>query len=173
MKRTFITQLFSLLLTAGVFLSMTQVAYAQVGHAPPCTTDEVATQTTNGIECLPPGSVTSGTGTYKGGITNPAISVKLGGSASEAASGRTFSSYFVTIWNAIIMVGVLAMLFSFVNGAIEWITAGGEQSKVQHARQRMTEGVIGLIILAGSFAIVGFLGTLFGFDLLKFNIPKP
>src|ERR1700752_2848487 len=96
-------------------------------------------------------------------ITNPAINKVLGGDADAANAGTTFSVYFIMIWRALIVVGTLAMLFNLVNGALEWITAGGEQSKVSHARQKMTEGVVGLVILVGSFAIIMFIGQLFHF----------
>jgi hypothetical protein len=102
-----------------------------------------------------------------GGITNPAISPTLGGSPSEANSGKTFSTYFVTVWRALIVIGTLAMLFNLINGAMEWITAGGEQSKVQHARQKMTEGIVGLVILAGSFVLIMYIGQIFNFNLLN------
>jgi hypothetical protein len=106
-------------------------------------------------------------------ITNPVINENLGGRPDEAKDGTTFTQYFVVIWKALIVVGALAVLFNLVNGAIEWITAGGENSKVQHARQKMTQAIIGMIILAGSFAIIAFLGNLFGFDVLKLSIPTP
>ncbi len=108
-----------------------------------------------------------------GGITNPAIPVDLGGNPDQANSGATFSKYFIIVWRAIIVVGTLAMLFSFVNGALEWITAGGEQAKVSHARQKMTEGVVGLAILVGSFVIIEYIGLLFHFDVLKITFPTP
>jgi hypothetical protein len=106
-------------------------------------------------------------------ITNPIINETLGGNAEAAQAGTTFTSYFIVVWRALIFVGSLAVLFNLVNGAIEWITAGGEASKVTHARQKMTQAIIGMIILAGSFAIISFLGNLFGFDVLKLTLPTP
>lgn len=107
------------------------------------------------------------------GITNPAISAALGGNPDRANSGATFSSYFITIWRALIVVGALAVLFNLVNGAIEWVTAGGDAGKVKHAREKMTQAIVGMILLAGSFAIVAFIGQIFGLNILKFTIPTP
>jgi hypothetical protein len=105
-------------------------------------------------------------------ITNPVIPKALGTDADKAKSGEIFSSYFVTVWRALITIGVLAVLFNLVNGALEWITAGGEQSKVEHARQKMTNAVVGMVILSGTFVLIGVIGTLFNFDLLKFTLPS-
>jgi NADH:ubiquinone oxidoreductase subunit 6 (subunit J) len=107
------------------------------------------------------------------GITNPVISSALGTDPDKAANGTIFASYFITVWRAIIVVGGLAVLFNLINGAIEWVTSGGEQSKVQKARQKMTQAVIGMVILAGSFIVVNFISNLFGFNLLKFTLPTP
>ena len=107
------------------------------------------------------------------GIKNTAISPTLGGDPNAASNGTTFANYFITVWQAIIMIGALAMIFNLVNGGIEWVTAGGEKSHVEHARQKMTNAVVGMIVLAGTFALVSYLGQLFGFDLLKFTIPTP
>lgn len=105
-----------------------------------------------------------------GGITNPAIG-DLGNNSVEAASGATFTSYFVRIWQAVITVGGLTVLLYFVWGGIEWITAGGDSSKIEKARNKITQSVIGMIILVGSFAIIGLINTLFfGND---FNLLNP
>jgi hypothetical protein len=107
------------------------------------------------------------------GISNPVINEALGSNPEKAQSGDIFTNYFIVVWRALIVVGALAVLFNLINGAIEWITAGGEASKVTHARQKMTNAVIGMIILAGSFSIIAFLGNLFGFDVLRLTIPTP
>jgi len=108
-----------------------------------------------------------------GGITNPVISPILGGSATDAASGATFTTYFITIWRALIVIGALATLFALVNGALEWITAGGQKDKVSHGRQKMTEALVGMVVLAGTFAIINFVSSLFGLNLLQFTLPTP
>ncbi len=105
-------------------------------------------------------------------ITNPVIG-SLGNDAAAAQSGSTFTQYFITIWRAVIFLGVLMLLINLVSGAFEWILAGGEHAKVQKGRDKMTQSVIGMIVLAMSFTLVSFLSqTLFSFDLLNLTIPK-
>lgn len=103
-------------------------------------------------------------------ITNPAIGM-LGDSAEEASSGRVFLGYFVYVWNSMIAIGGLLVLVFFLWGAFEWITSQGDSGKLQQARNRMINAVIGLIILVASYTIIGFLsGLLFG---TQFNILNP
>jgi hypothetical protein len=40
-------------------------------------------------------------------------------------------------------------------GGIEWITSGGDKGKTESARNKITAAVIGLVILAASWAILG------------------
>lgn len=109
-----------------------------------------------------------------GGITNPVIG-NLGNSASEAGSGKTFVTYFILIWNAVILIGGLVVLVYFIQAAIEWITAGGDSGKIQKARDRMVQSTIGLFVLVFSFIIINFINDLLfgwsGFDILNPTIP--
>lgn len=106
-------------------------------------------------------------------ITNNAIGT-LGNSAAAAESGATFTGYFITLWRVLIFVGGLALLFNFINGSLEWIMAGGESGKIQKGRDKIIQSVIGMVILAMSFVIIGFVGQLFfgsNFDLLNLTVP--
>lgn len=107
-------------------------------------------------------------------ITNPAIDPALGADSAAAADGSTFTTIFVAIWQFVITIGTLAVLLFFIWGAIEWIVAGGDASKIQKARDKIIQSVIGLIVLAGSFVIIEFISSQFfetslGFDILNFT----
>lgn len=108
------------------------------------------------------------------GLTNPAVSGNLGSKPAAAETGDTFLAYFITLWKALITVGALIVIVMFLWGAIEWISAGGDAGKVSKARDKITQSVIGLIILVGSFVIIGFVGQLFfgdSFDILNLTLP--
>jgi amino acid transporter len=106
-------------------------------------------------------------------IRNPAIG-RLGSEVEEARSGSLFTEYFILLWRAAITIGAILVIVYFVWGAIEWITAGGDSGKIEKARQRIFNAILGLILLVASFAIVGFVGALlFGddFSLLRLTMP--
>lgn len=106
-------------------------------------------------------------------ISNPAIGDL--GTTEGAADGSKFISYTVYLWRVAINIGALAVIFFFILGAFEWITAGSDTKKVESARNKIMNAVIGLVILVGSFTIISFLSKiLFGgsFDILKLSFPN-
>lgn len=101
------------------------------------------------------------------GITNTAVP----GGSSPADSPKQFAISIATLWQTIILVGGLAFLLYFLLGGLEWITAGGEKGKIDEARNKITQGLIGLAILAASYVIIKFLETAIGMDLLNITWP--
>lgn len=102
-------------------------------------------------------------------ITNPSIG--QWGEIDGAEGGGLFARYFITMWNAVISIGALAVLGYFIWGAIEWLTSGGDSGKLQSARNRMLHAFIGMFLLVTAYTIIGFLSELiFGED---FNILRP
>ncbi len=55
--------------------------------------------------------------------------------------------------SAILIIGGLAFLMYLLLGGLTWVTAGGDKSKVEKARDMITQGVIGLAVLASVFAV--------------------
>lgn len=112
-------------------------------------------------------------------INNPVLSEELGGSntsSEPAAGGGVFLGYMISLWETAISVGGLLVIFYFVWGAFEWITAGGESGKLEKARLRMMHAIVGLLILVSSFVILGYISTaLFGqdFSILNLSFPTP
>lgn len=80
-----------------------------------------------------------------------------------------FSNYLSTILNAVVVLAVLLLLLYLVWGGIDWITAGGDSGKVGKARDKITQGVIGIIVLASSIAILMLVQNLFGVKLIGFG----
>lgn len=63
-------------------------------------------------------------------------------------------------------VGGIGVVIYFIWGAVDWIMAGGDKEKISNARKKMTNAIIGLILLALSFAIIRTVGSIAGFDPL-------
>lgn len=109
-------------------------------------------------------------------ITNPVTGIWGQKESQEAAeSGVLFITYFARMWSAGLSLGAILVLGFYLWGAIDWITAEGDSSKLSKARNKIVQATVGLIIMVGILAIVGFLGPLlFGteFNLLQFTFPK-
>lgn len=105
-------------------------------------------------------------------ITNPVVGDL--GTSEGAEDGSKFINYVVYLWKVSINLGALAVIAYFIWGAIEWITAGSDSKKTENARSRMTNAIIGLVILVSSFTILSFVSKIFfgdSFDLLKLTLP--
>lgn len=105
-------------------------------------------------------------------IVNPVIGDL--GTDEGAADGSKFINYTVYLWRVSINLGALAVIVFFLWGAFEWITAGADSKKTETARSRMTNAVVGLVILVTSFTLLSFISKLFfgeNFDLLRLTFP--
>lgn len=107
-------------------------------------------------------------------ITNP-VTGNLGNDATKAASGETFVDYFTTVWNSFTIIGAIIVLVMFLWGSLEWITAGGDSSKIEKARNRIMQSMLGLLVLVSAFVIIAFISQLFfgeEFSILNLTFTK-
>lgn len=100
-------------------------------------------------------------------ITNTAVP----GGDSPESSPQQFAVTVATLWQTIIIVGGLAFILYFLWGGLQWIMAGGEKGKLEEAKAKITQGLVGLAILAASFVIVKFVEMAIGIDLLNITWP--
>lgn len=69
--------------------------------------------------------------------------------------------------SAILTIGGLAFLMYLLLGGFHWITAGGDKGKVETARNMITQGIIGLAILASVFALYSVVLRYFGLKSIQ------
>lgn len=58
-------------------------------------------------------------------------------------------------------------LIQVVIGGIQWVNAGGDPKNLESARNRITNAVIGLIIVVAAFAITLIFTTLLGVNIFS------
>lgn len=76
---------------------------------------------------------------------------------------------------AIILAGILVFVF-LVWGGLEWIMSGGDKGKVEAARNRIVNALVGLAIIAASWALIRIIGYFFGVQAGiggPLQIPRP
>ena len=75
----------------------------------------------------------------------------------------SFGSVFRTILNFFLLIAGLAAFFFIVYGGFVYLTAGGDAAKATQGRTYIVNAVIGVVIIAASFAlaryITGFTNT--------------
>lgn len=98
-------------------------------------------------------------------ITNPI----LGNLGKETGSGF-FAKAIPAALGLAFVIGVLVFMFMLVVGAIQWISSGGDKQSLESARGRISNALIGIVILFASFALVSFIETFFHINILTLDI---
>ncbi len=92
------------------------------------------------------------------GFLVAATSVAAQISVEPIAPGTGFATDAGVLINAVLtFVMVIAALLVFlylIMGGIQWITSGGDKGKTEEARNKITSAIVGLIVLAASYAIL-------------------
>lgn len=86
---------------------------------------------------------------------------------SRVAINTDLGSFVSKSISAIILVAGLATFMYIVYGGISWIMAGGDKGKLEEARAKITNGIIGLAIVASAWAIYLLLDYFFGIGIAK------
>ncbi len=98
-----------------------------------------------------------------GGFTGPA-----GGLFSETGStaNLAFSDVLSLIIGVMTVVAAIWFVFNTLVGAIGIISASGDKNAYEQARQRITTGILGLIVVISAVFLVDVIGQLLGFNAI-------
>lgn len=99
-----------------------------------------------------------------GGENSTFVPADLTSGEGVLSTGQGIISFIITFMT--IFAGII-FLYQFIRGALAWISAGGDQKKISDARDMITQGVIGLVVIVASYAIIGLISTVIGIDLLN------
>ena len=95
-------------------------------------------------------------------ITNKAIP-----NLPQGNNGLT--KYIAIIWKTLVIFGSIATLLYLAWGALDWIFSGSNPDRLKRAKEKMFNGIFGLIFLALSYAIMKIISTITGLDILNPN----
>ncbi|KUK79632.1 MAG: hypothetical protein XD95_0235 [Microgenomates bacterium 39_7] len=76
----------------------------------------------------------------------------------------SIGSLFSSILNLVMLIAAILVFMYLILGGIEWITSGGDKAQTEKARNKITAAIVGLIILAASYALLQLLLSLLGFS---------
>ena len=80
-----------------------------------------------------------------------------------------FNKVLSTTIGVITAVGIIWFTFTLILGAIGILTSGGDAKANESARQKITSGLIGLVVLIAALFIMDIIGNIFGIE----NILNP
>lgn len=89
---------------------------------------------------------------------------------TQDATTDPLSTLEVIISNMVGLLTVLSaiiFLYFFLTGALAMISAAGDTSKINKARDQMLHAVIGITITVASYGVIGLVGSIVGLKLLS------
>lgn len=100
------------------------------------------------------------------GITNPVLDSSL-----QNESGLSFFQKLLpNLITLALTIGAIVFVFIMLTGAIQWITSGGDKQALEAAKSKITNALIGLVIMFVIFALVTVLENFFGIKILTLDI---
>jgi len=81
----------------------------------------------------------------------------------------------IDLLNKVISIGIgfvtliafIYFVFLFFTAGLSWVTAGGDQKKIEGAGNKITNGIIGIVIVVSAIFIIDLLGKVLGIDILN------
>lgn len=96
-----------------------------------------------------------------GTITAPSPIQPLVSQGGAGGISTVLSNLITLIFN----VAIILFVFMVIISALQWILSGGDKEKVASARGRLTNAVIGLVILGLTWVIISVIGNITGIAL--------
>ena len=93
-------------------------------------------------------------------------SVVVGTTNTGRGYASSLGGFLTSMLTVVMAVAGLALLIMLLWGSISWITSGGDKSKAEEARSRITTAVIGMIVLAAAYALLLLVLQILGFQNL-------
>ena len=104
---------------------------------------------------------------------NDALNLSFGKADGYESTGvSSINKLLSAVFTASVIIAVIFVFFMLVQGGYAWITAGGDKAKVEEARTRITNAIIGLAIVASAFALISVVGQFFGVNIGNIILPS-
>lgn len=83
-----------------------------------------------------------------------------------AAAGSIFNKFISSTIGLMTVIAAIWFVFLLITGAYGIMSAGGDKAALETARKRITNGVVGFVVVIAAIFIIEFIGSLIGFDLI-------
>ncbi len=99
-------------------------------------------------------------------LYNPALGPQL----SQHTGLGFFQQLIPSFVGLAFIIGAIIFFFMLLIGAIQWISSGGDKGAVEAARSRLTQALVGIVVLFSAFAIIKVVEVFFGIHILTLDI---
>jgi hypothetical protein len=108
-------------------------------------------------------------------ITNPVLPPLTGGGEGVAETGtagsESLARFITSIMSFILLLAFMFLLIYLVTSGIAWITSEGDKTKLEAARNKLINAIIGIVIVAATWAVALLVGDFLGVEIS--NLPLP
>lgn len=102
--------------------------------------------------------------------TNSEITNPLLGGLGQKTGISFFQELIPNLISLALVVGTLIFFFMLIMGAIQWITGGGDKQALEGARSKISNAIVGIIILLSVFAILNLVEVFFKINIMTLDI---
>lgn len=107
---------------------------------------------------------------YLADITNPALGPTLQGDLTTGGGVGFVQKLIPSLIGLAFVAGAVLFFFMLIIAALQWITSGGDKAAVEAAKGRLTQAIIGIVILFAVYAIVSLIQNFFGINIITIDI---
>lgn len=107
-------------------------------------------------------------------LRNPVLPDIIGGGKNPnyQRGGTALGSLITSVIGALFIAGFLLAFFFLLQGGLKWITAGSDKTKLEGARDAITNSIVGIIVVAAAYGITVVVARFFGLELESLPIPS-
>ncbi len=103
-------------------------------------------------------------------VTNPALGPTLQSYLAGSGGILFVQTLIPSLIGLAFVAGVVIFFFMLLIGAIQWITSGGDKGNLEAARGRLSNALIGIVVLFSVFAIIKLIEGFFKISILTLDI---
>ena len=78
-----------------------------------------------------------------------------------------FNQPISTVIGVMTIIAGIWFIFNFIIGVYGYLTAGGNQESLQKATAKISQSLIGLVIIVAAYAVISLIGSILGLDVLN------
>jgi hypothetical protein len=91
----------------------------------------------------------------------------------QQPEGQGLFLFISNLFKAAAVIGGIFVIIQFFQAGFMYITAEGDAKKTAAAWQKIWQSVLGLVIIASSFILIGLVERFTGLQILNFNLYGP
>jgi len=94
------------------------------------------------------------------------------GNTSQGTALRYLTNVISAVIGVMTVAAAIWFIFQVLVAGMNWITAAGDKGKLETARNRLRDGIIGLLIVVFGWGLLALVGQFLGFETIFISNPN-